>query len=690
MSSINIPGLGFAQPNESLPPMATDNTDNPNTATTATSEQTTTQQPNTTSEAPVSADSNNAAKEEDVAMGESRPAENAQPMEQGASHTEHESMEVETRDETAGGSASAAATAEEAAKSQQPTGETARDQDSMDVEKPSETAQNNPPPATAETEEITENADSMNDTPNNADSMKVDEAPNAASITDELEAFLGGLVQPPGPTTQAAPAQADGQEQQTEEHPEWEVDSSPYESSSDSSSDTTSSADSDDAAFNALNLREAARMLMDAEGGSDDEGANHAARAHVRTKNEAPEEVLPKPDITLTPETKIEELGVVEHIVDSTIVIKAGTPGEYQVIDTGSALCTAERVVIGALADVLGKVQEPLYTVRFNSAAEIAELGLEVGTRVFYPPEHAISVFTEAIKNMKGSDASNLHDEEVGEDEAEFSDDEKEAEHKRMLKQRRREKAGRGGAAKGAGPHPLRNEVKAGEGGALNYDEEDGPYKPLARPPGFGAAGFGEAGEEPPPGSHRGRGRGGPRGRGQQRGRGRGRGGAAGPAGRDGYSLPPQGQQYPPQQYQPQPQYQQAPQQFQAPPMMGAPGSGQQPGFNFAMPQAFAQMFAQAQGQVQGQAQGGQGWGQFAGQQPPPPPQPPAAWGGQQGGQGAQGGVGGMLTPQVLSILSQYQAQMAQNQGQGQGQNQGQGQGGGSWGQGGHQGYGGQ
>jgi hypothetical protein len=41
------------------------------------------------------------------------------------------------------------------------------------------------------------------------------------------------------------------------------------------------------------------------------------------------------------------------------------------------------------------------------------------------------------LKAQKGSDASNLHDEEVGENEAEFSDDEKEAEHKRLMKKRK-------------------------------------------------------------------------------------------------------------------------------------------------------------------------------------------------------------------------------------------------------------
>jgi hypothetical protein len=37
---------------------------------------------------------------------------------------------------------------------------------------------------------------------------------------------------------------------------------------------------------------------------------------------------------------------------------------------------------------------------------------------------------------MKGSDASNVHDEEVGDDEIEFSDDEAEAMYKRQLKRK--------------------------------------------------------------------------------------------------------------------------------------------------------------------------------------------------------------------------------------------------------------
>lgn len=45
-------------------------------------------------------------------------------------------------------------------------------------------------------------------------------------------------------------------------------------------------------------------------------------------------------------------------------------------------------------------------------------------------------MFVDRLKLAKGSDASNAHDEEPGEDEVEFSDDEQEAAYKRMLKER--------------------------------------------------------------------------------------------------------------------------------------------------------------------------------------------------------------------------------------------------------------
>jgi H/ACA ribonucleoprotein complex non-core subunit NAF1 len=368
-----------------------------------------------------------------------------------------------------------------------------------------------------------------------------------------------------------------------EENPEWEIDSSPIETSSDdSSSDDSSSENSDedgDNAYKLLSPEEQARILMEGDGGSEDEGGNKNTKGsggQLRTKNEVPEEIIPKPDVTITPEMKIQELGAVEAIVENILLIKANISGEYRVLESSSVLCLEDRNVIGAVSETLGRVQQPLYSVRFTNAGEITEAGLAIGTKVFYSEQHSTYVFTQSLKAYKGSDASNLHDEEVGDEEIEFSDDEAEAEHKKRLKQRRIEKRGgkmqQNGGSNRTG-HPLQQQITPTEQSpGLNYDEadDDGPYKRLARPTGYGnAMGRNEAQQESGHsgerdrsnysnrgdrvGDHRGRGRGdrgrsrGDRGRGGGE-RGRGRGGYANDGYKrdnnrhpnpSGYSLPP-------------------------------------------------------------------------------------------------------------------------------------------------------
>ncbi|KAJ8110797.1 hypothetical protein ONZ43_g5785 [Nemania bipapillata] len=274
-----------------------------------------------------------------------------------------------------------------------------------------------------------------------------------------------------------------------EEHPEWEADSSPYESSSDSSSSDDSDDDSDDEKdYKILGPEETARILMEMDGGSDDDGdgkGKGGGSGLVRTKNELPEAIIPKPDVEIKPDMQIIELGVIEHFVGNTAVIRANTTGEYQVLDTGSVLCLEDRTVIAALADVIAAVREPRYTAGFTSEEEIKSLGLQTGTKIFYPPALANLGLTQVLRANKGTDASNWHDEEVAEDEIEFSDDEKEAEHKRQLKAKKRgARGGRDGTAtRGRNDAPMTGTSTSPN--ELKYDDEeddDGPYRPLARP----------------------------------------------------------------------------------------------------------------------------------------------------------------------------------------------------------------
>jgi H/ACA ribonucleoprotein complex non-core subunit NAF1 len=283
---------------------------------------------------------------------------------------------------------------------------------------------------------------------------------------------------------------------------EFELDLSPIESSSsDASTGSSSSNESDDDDdYKMLDPAEQAARLMQEDGGSDDEGAgkgNHGAGVGPpRTLNEKPDEVVPKPNLIITENMKIVELGQVENLVENLVLIKAKTSGEYQVLEFGSVLCLEDRIVIGVVAETLGRVEQPYYAVHFTNAAAIAEAGISNGTKIFYVEQHSTTVFTQPLKTFKGSDASNLHDEEVGDEGIEFSDDEAEAEYKRKLKltkqakrdiregpkdnfsQRGRQRSGKTQKL-GEENHSARNGTSR-----LDYNDPEAEdlYTPLARP----------------------------------------------------------------------------------------------------------------------------------------------------------------------------------------------------------------
>ena len=357
---------------------------------------------------------------------------------------------------------------------------------------------------------------------------------------------------------------------------EWATDSSPIDSSSDTDSSSDVSTTTDDSAENdndddsdddaeadadedggyrMLDPEEQARILMLADGGSDDEGnargKNKGEGGQLRTTNERPEEVVPKPNIVVAEDMKIEALGNVEAVVENTVLIKAKTSGEYRVLESNSLICHQDRAVVGVVAETLGRVEQPMYTVRFTNQEAIQEAGVaDKGTPLYYVEKHSTFVFTQPLRAVKGSDASNFHDEEVDAEEMEFSDDEAEAEHKRQLKLRKQgrkdeasertglpAKRGRGGRVMPR-HHQQQGQPRGGEAEVvMNYDDipppsEDG-YNTLVRPENFQQM---MAGGEPPlegrshdqsqvpTPSHRGSDRG--RGRGSHHGRGgRSRGG---------------------------------------------------------------------------------------------------------------------------------------------------------------------
>ncbi|PVU85395.1 hypothetical protein BB560_007036 [Smittium megazygosporum] len=110
--------------------------------------------------------------------------------------------------------------------------------------------------------------------------------------------------------------------------------------------------------------------------------------------------------------------------------------GEQKVLDYGSVLVFQDRSVLGPVFETFGPIRCPSYSILFPFDSSIDKSKVIVGNKVFAVNEKSIFSLTSSL-NTKGSDASNLNDEEVDDSEIEFSDDDQERKFRSWLKSRR-------------------------------------------------------------------------------------------------------------------------------------------------------------------------------------------------------------------------------------------------------------
>jgi rRNA processing protein Gar1 len=169
--------------------------------------------------------------------------------------------------------------------------------------------------------------------------------------------------------------------------------------------------------------------------GSDEEEGDFSASAPPKTANE----ILSAPPIqqfTVSPSDSIIFAGKIHSIIQDTelpMVVVQANSSQSRALDAGSALCTENREAVGRIDEIFGPVSEPFYSLRVVPNCDLKNLA--ENQRVYYIPSLSSFVLADTAP---GSDASNLHDEEVEAENQEFSDDEKEAQAKANKKQSKR------------------------------------------------------------------------------------------------------------------------------------------------------------------------------------------------------------------------------------------------------------
>lgn len=211
------------------------------------------------------------------------------------------------------------------------------------------------------------------------------------------------------------------------------LDESSDDSSSDSESDSSSSESSDSSDEEEEDKEEVADEL---------EEEDEAATGPITSKNEVSDETAPTlpTDYKIQENSPLELVGTISGIVEKNIIVKANVSGEFRVLKDNSVLCLEDRQVLGPLFETFGRLQAPNYRIKFNTQEEIEKFKDKKGAKVFYVVPDSQFLYTDSIKKLKGTDASNCHDEELPEEEQEFSDDEQELAAKQEKKRKKKQK----------------------------------------------------------------------------------------------------------------------------------------------------------------------------------------------------------------------------------------------------------
>ena len=148
---------------------------------------------------------------------------------------------------------------------------------------------------------------------------------------------------------------------------------------------------------------------------------------------------------SITDNDKFEECGKIKNIVENKILMESINNNLSKILNLDNIIFLSNKQHIGFIDDVIGQIDNPVYVIKIYPKL-IEEKILEkikIDDKLYYCSNKINVINAIELKNKnKGCDASNAFDEEVSENEKDYSDDEEEvnAQIKRKNKKNKKKK----------------------------------------------------------------------------------------------------------------------------------------------------------------------------------------------------------------------------------------------------------
>ena len=178
------------------------------------------------------------------------------------------------------------------------------------------------------------------------------------------------------------------------------------------------------------------------EEGVDDGTMNKYTGTRHEIINEKERKDYPPP-FEVTIEDKFEECGTVKNVIENEILMTCINNNVLKVLNLDNIIFLSDKTCIGFIDDVIGQINNPVYAIKLypNIIEQKIIEKINIGDKLFFCSNRANVINAIELKNKsKGCDASNAFDEEVSEDEQDYSDDEEEVQAKIRKKNNKKNK----------------------------------------------------------------------------------------------------------------------------------------------------------------------------------------------------------------------------------------------------------